>query len=197
MYSSLSQFILGFHGCDREIGEALINGHIRLSPSTNPYDWLGSGIYFWENSYARAMSWAQECAKNPRLTKGKILEPFVIGAIIAPGKCLNLTDQNYASIISEAYSILKKSYETIGQELPINQGKSKKLDCLVINSAIENSLDKNIEYDTVRCAYIEGEPVYPGGSFYTQSHIQVCVRNPNCIKGYFNPLVAVPDFDIP
>ena len=46
-------------------------------------------------------------------------------------------------------------------------------------------------------AYIEGEPIYRGATLYAQTHIQLCVRNPNCIKGYFNPLEAVDEFPIP
>ncbi len=28
----------------------------------------------------------------------------------------------------------------------------------------------------------------PTAGFYTKNHIQLCVRNPDCIKGYFRPL---------
>ena len=106
MYSSIPQIILGFHGCDREIGENVISGKVKLSPSSNSYDWLGHVIYFWENSYARALSWAIECSKKTQMTKGKIKTPFVVGAIIDLGKCLNLTYQNYFALLSESYKLL-------------------------------------------------------------------------------------------
>ncbi len=39
-------FILGFHGCDREVGEAILQGKTQhLTPSANDYDWLGTGKY--------------------------------------------------------------------------------------------------------------------------------------------------------
>lgn len=31
-------FILGYHGCDREVGEAVLAGELELKPSTNLYD---------------------------------------------------------------------------------------------------------------------------------------------------------------
>jgi len=47
---------LGFHGCDRKVGEKILAGPQKhLKVSTNPYDWLGSGAYFWENDPARAL----------------------------------------------------------------------------------------------------------------------------------------------
>ena len=76
--------ILGFHGCTKEIGEKVIAGKEELIPSHNPYDWLGEGIYFGENDYDRAWEFAKETEKN---------EPFVVGAVIYLGHCLDLTQQ--------------------------------------------------------------------------------------------------------
>jgi len=36
-----------------------------------------------------------------------------------------------------------------------------------------------------RGVFVEGEPLYPGAAIQKFNHIQVCVRNPDCIKGYF------------
>ena len=45
----------------------------------------------------------------------------------------------------------------------------------------------SLRFDTVRCAFSEGTPIYPGTTITTRNHIQVCVINPNCIKDYFLP----------
>ena len=42
-------------------------------------------------------------------------------------------------------------------------------------------------YDTIRSPFDEGSKVYPGASFTSRNHIQVCVINPTLIKGYFLP----------
>lgn len=55
MYRILPHFVLGYHGCDETVAQAVIAGHARLRPSENSYDWLGHGMYFWENNPARAM----------------------------------------------------------------------------------------------------------------------------------------------
>ena len=47
--------VLGYHGCDREVGERILGGGGHLQPSENDYDWLGSGIYFWEDNPRRAL----------------------------------------------------------------------------------------------------------------------------------------------
>ena len=50
LYSRRANLVIGFHGCDRSVVEKVI--------STNDYDLLGSGIYFWENNEERAWQWA-------------------------------------------------------------------------------------------------------------------------------------------
>ena len=58
LYSRRSNLVIGFHGCDQSVVEKVIAGKTELLASTNDYDWLGSGIYFWENNEERAWQWA-------------------------------------------------------------------------------------------------------------------------------------------
>ncbi len=58
LYSHYPFWIIGFHGCDEETAKLAISGKEHLMKSTNEYDWLGHGIYFWENSPYRAYEWA-------------------------------------------------------------------------------------------------------------------------------------------
>lgn len=61
----MGAFALGYHGCDRDVAETLLSEDPKFKHSTNDYDWLGSGIYFWENNPKRAMDWARFMAKHP------------------------------------------------------------------------------------------------------------------------------------
>ena len=60
LYSRRSNLVIGFHGCDQSVVEAVIAGKTELLASTNDYDWLGNGIYFWENNEERAWQWAKD-----------------------------------------------------------------------------------------------------------------------------------------
>jgi hypothetical protein len=44
-------------------------------------------------------------------------------------------------------------------------------------------------FDSVRAAFIEGDKIYPGAGFNEKTHIQICIINPNCIKGFFKPRI--------
>ena len=55
MYSILPNLVIAFHGCDEETFEKVLYHHEDLKPSNNSYDWLGNGIYFWEDSVDRKL----------------------------------------------------------------------------------------------------------------------------------------------
>ncbi len=46
-------------------------------------EWLGHGIYFWENDPQRALEWAQDGS-----SKSKIKQPSVVGAVWNLELCL-------------------------------------------------------------------------------------------------------------
>ena len=188
LYSKPPQLVFAFHGCDASLAKMVVAGSELLKPSTNDYDWLGSGVYFWEQNYGRALAWAEQ-----QVYWGKISEPAVIGAVIDLGHCLNLTDSTYIDLLKNEYQLLVSDLELVDLPLPRNSGKTsdklfRRLDCAVIehlNSRIETAKSDGelpCPFDTVRGLFSEGEPIYEGAGFKEKTHVQICVRNPNCIK---------------
>lgn len=203
MYKKLSNLVIGFHGCDRKVRDAVVNGE-GLLKSRNSYDWLGNGFYFWENNEERALQWAQSLAGNP---KSKITVPSVLGAVIDLGNCLDLMNSSSVDTLKLGYAFLKSSYEKDRTAMPRNRNVGadtdlllRPLDCAVIEKihAITQNPDYGLEpYDSVRGLFIEGKEVYPGSGFREKTHVQICVVNPNCIKGFFIPREADTDHIIP
>lgn len=115
------------------------------------------------------------------------------------GLCLNLSDYGCTQALSKAYVLLKYESEYTETELPQNSGRNDKplrrLDCAVIERFHQMNKDLNKqEYDSVRGVFVEGNAIYPGSGILEKTHIQICVRNPNCIKGYFAPKEFNNDF---
>ena len=96
MYSHKYNLILGFHGCDEDLRNKVVSGLEFLKESHNEYDWLGHGIYFWENNPDRALEWSEFLKKHPRKGKAKINKPAVLGAVIYLGRGVFLRkEKNY------------------------------------------------------------------------------------------------------
>jgi hypothetical protein len=189
-----SAFVLGYHGCDRTVGENVLAGMEHLRPSDNDYDWLGSGIYFWENSARKAMDWARFCEKNPQFTRATIREPFVVGAIIDLGLCLDLLEAESISVVANGYKGLCESCDVAGIDLPTNKKFAgelilRRLDCTVLNYVHESREQQGEPaFESVRAPFIEGLPLYENAGFHERTHIQICVRNSQQIIGYFRPI---------
>jgi hypothetical protein len=136
----------------------------------------------------RALQYAIECSQNRQFNKVPIKNPFVLGAIIDLGETLNLVESSSLKMLRTSYAELKNTCEELGNKLPVNQNNNRALDCDVIQFIHESNFKRNAtSYDTVRCAFPEGEESYPGSYITSRLHIQVCVRNPDCLKGFFLP----------
>lgn len=193
-YKKHPGFVLGFHGCDREIGEAVLAGSQSLIASENEYDWLGKGIYFWEANPQRAYQFAVEATERPYLTQGQIDKPFVIGAVIDLGVCCNLQDQSTLDELTLAYKLLRHANDSAKIPLPQNEKGTDKflrhLDCAVVNYLhVIREAQKLSPYDSVRAAFHEGGELYQGSAFTKLSHIQIAVRNEDQVLGYFRPRI--------
>lgn len=193
MYTKLPAFVLGFHGCDESVVDKVVSGEDTLTGSQNDYDWLGHGIYFWENDPERALKYAEMLKAQPGRGRGRITRPAVLGAVIDLGHCLNLMKAEALGLVGETYGSLRDMAGRAGTDLPVNTPGSgggsdlllRRLDCAVIQLLHEENSGRG--FDTVRGLFLEGEPLYPNAGFRARNHIQVCVRNSNCIKGYFIP----------
>lgn len=107
LYSRRSNLVVGFHGCDKSVVDAVIAGKTELLASANDYEWLGSGIYFWENNEDRAWQWAKQLSTRK---SSSVKEPAVIGAIIDLGYCLDLTDSFLFARIKKLLILYSKNF---------------------------------------------------------------------------------------
>ena len=181
------RIVFGYHGCDESTLRMVLEGGT-LRPSQNAYDWLGHGVYFWESSPTRALRWAEETKLRPGAT---ITHPAVLGAIIDLGHCLDLIDPDRAHLVQNAYVEYLRQCEEFGVPPARNKGpesKARFLDCAVMNLLHELGSEEGMPpFDTVRGFFVEGQPLYPTAGLRSLDHVQICVRRPECIAGFFRP----------
>lgn len=184
--------VLAYHGCSLETAQKLLGGS-SFVPSRKDYDWLGAGIYFWENDILRAYQWATEPRRD-------FDYPSVVGVVIELGNCLDLTTQSGITAVKRAYDEFIETSVSDGVPIPQNVDPAKqsggdrilrRLDCAVMNclykiaKTAQESDPQSQPYSTVRAMFPEGSELYPGAGFRDKTHIQVCVRDPEQILGVF------------
>jgi len=176
------------------VAELVLAGRLELRPSSNLYDWLGHGIYFWEHGPQRAYDWTLEQA----VRAGRVLsKPAVLGAKIDLGICLDLLDTGNTGVLAERYSQFRTLMRRHNIPMPKNKDtpNSKRgdkvlryRDCAVLDFTIARfAAAEQIKIQTVRGIFVEGPPAFPGSKIALKSHIQVAVRDSGCILEYFRP----------
>ncbi len=187
--------ILGYHGCDATVAQRVLSGREGLLPSDNDYDWLGPGIYFWIGSPEQALYFARE-----QLKRGKLSTPAVVGALIHPARCLNLTDYGALDEVRAAYDHLVHLHSVastaghapvaLPENAVVKHGVSlmRRLDCAVIRTLHQLREEADYPpYDAVFGIFEEDAPLYPGAGFKRKTHVQIAVRNLEAVVGYFRP----------
>ena len=159
-----------------------------MEPSRRDYDWLGEGVYFWENDSIRAWEWA-----DWKVGRGDFDEPFVVGVKIDLGECLDLLNRESHMALNQAYTSLTRYLSERGEELPSNQKASvgdrdyllSYRDCAVINHLHAYMMQTGEKpYESVRGVFTEGDRVYPGSRFRDKTHIQIAVRDTALIRDF-------------
>lgn len=147
--------IIAYHGCDAIVAERILAG-VPFERSENSYDWLGSGVYFWEFGLDRAWRFAEFQRQF-----GKVTTPAVVGTIIQLGECFDLMDTRHTMDLADAYASFRSLKRSARESLPKNRGKTpeRKLrhrDCAVLNFYLRALEERGLFVDTVRCAFLEG-----------------------------------------
>jgi hypothetical protein len=166
--------VTAYHGCSSAVAERILAGE-QFRVSTNDYDWLGSGIYFWEYAPFRAAEWARKRYGD---------DGAVIEARVELGHCLNLLDSEYFADLRAAYH--QASAGSLGNDsvLPANVGGRHMLDRLVVDRlCLRYMTAAGKDIQVVRGCFPEGEPVFDGSRILRYTHVQIAVRDESCISG--------------
>jgi hypothetical protein len=187
-------FVVAYHGCDEAVAERLVNNRAEQHQSSNRYDWLGKGAYFFENDAARALKFAQNAHTFPekKFTAKPINKPAVVGAVIRAQYVLDINTQ-------EGIELCKAAAPRVLALAPLSPLKNKQTSDdatsgsddvilrLLDRAIIDFVCTENYQMQVVRGAFAQGKRIAETSEIRDQSHVQLAVRDLSCIEGYFYP----------
>jgi len=192
--------LVAYHGCDIVTRDLLVTGRTTLKDSKNDYDWLGSGIYFFEGDAERALSFAEAASVQPerRYTASPVVTPAVVGAVLCVQRTLDMTTKQGLLEFADASVQLARVWDAQGVEqnrrpcnVPPNENDGdvllRKLDNAVIEFIHASREEIEPGYQMVRGAFRQGPELALHSGFHKDSHIQLAVRDRACIVGWFLP----------
>lgn len=93
---------------------------------------------------------------------------------------------------------LKEAGGPLPSNVPAQDPLKRDLGCAVIQTVHQLNAEQDFRsFDSVRGVFPEGEQLYPRAGVREKNHIQICVRNLNCIKGFFEPRKLDPAYPCP
>lgn len=162
--------VQGYHGTSQRAAEEILRDGFHIS--RNRYDWLGDGVYFFQDGRTRANRWAQRSRPD---------DWAVLRAEVDLDGCMDLIDGAWFSFLREAYDGVLNQHRQAGLKLP-HQGKGARgMDRVVINYAVGVLKDQGMVIRSVRGVFEEGSPAFPGSGLMDESHIQIAVRDLSAI----------------
>jgi hypothetical protein len=164
----------GYHGTSQTKAiNILKNGFLA---SDNDYDWLGTGIYFFQDAPVRAKQWATQQHPN---------NPAVICALIQLENCIDLFDVGWQPALKNMYNLFIERHKLLNLPLPKqspHSSKAHRLDCAFLNFVHEFILRQGRSIDSIRATFIEGERLFPNSAIFDLAHVQIAIRNPALIQ---------------
>jgi len=160
---------IGFHGTDKSGSDGILREGFKIS--RNNYDWLGEGVYFFQDAPVRARKWVEK--RN---------EPTVIGVAINLDGCMDFLDVSWYDTLSKVYKEYKAVCQKKGVELPEQSGWNHKRDKIVLDLTVKALETHNYHIRTVRAIFKEGRRVYPRSAFQVLDHVQIAVRDTTVIE---------------
>jgi hypothetical protein len=166
--------VYGYHGTSQTKATSILkNGFLA---SDNDYDWLGTGIYFFQDAPMRAKQWATEQHPN---------EPAVICSRIQLENCIDLLDVNWFPLLKNIYNLFSEQYRDTNKLLPKQnplRSKAHRLDCAFFNYASQFLSHQGQIVTSTRAVFVEGECIFPDSAIFDLAHVQIAVKNSAVIK---------------
>jgi hypothetical protein len=162
--------VSGYHGTNARAAALILQQGFTIS--RNDYDWLGDGIYFFQDSPARAWEWARQ--RHGR-------EAAVVASRLRLRDCMDLLDPNWTTVLADSYDSFLAQLKEAGLPLPRQTAGAHRLDRAVINYAVGILAEQDIVVRAVRAAFAEGAPVFPDSALFTRAHVQIAVRDTSLI----------------
>jgi hypothetical protein len=159
-------FYMGFHGSDVERCEQICS-NTRYHISNSEEEWLGNGIYFFENDIAQAEYW---CTTVKQYNEWGIVKSDIEATVVID-----------MLLIENIRLFERVAKEVKNKYLKLKDGTKRK----IVDAVIFNMMYALQAYDMVRCVFdatyikvsLERSRIKP-------MQIQLCVRHRDCIKTY-------------
>lgn len=163
--------IFGYHGTSRESAEQILRDGFEIR--SKPWDWLGDGVYFWQDAPRRASLWGEEWTTGG----ARSAEVSVVKARLSLEDCIDLLDVGWNEVLEETVGLFQERLLRSGRKLE-NKSRGRHMwDAAFFNFLVGQLESSGIKVGSIRAAIAEGKALQRGSPIQYRSHVQVAVRD--------------------
>ena len=164
---------IGYHGTTEEAADKLVRENFQLSE--NSWEWLGHGVYFWQDAPKRAREWARSWLSLRKKYDGPV-------AVVAAE--IDLTD--FVDMLDlEGVQRMREVVESFAQQddgsTRVNEPPKNYLDCAIFNVATKMLSSEGLQVAGYRACCVEGTRLVENSPIYDRSHVQLAVLDQSTI----------------
>jgi hypothetical protein len=168
-------FVTGYHGTRKDVAQQILDSGFKRSE--NNWEWLGHGVYFWQDGPTRAREWARTWLAR----QGYDGPIAVMGARISLRGFVDLLDQEGMRLLVDAAATYQQELQAANKSLT-NRPPLNRLDCALFNFSTNWLTSLGMKLRGYRAACVEGEPITPHSPIYDCSHVQLAVTSTKAIR---------------
>jgi len=148
-----------------------------LKWSKGVHDWLGGGIYFWED-----LSWAEWWQSERWPESIDVQAGAILAASLSTEYLLDLGNRHDAKTFRHEAKKALSNIQGRKSGIPKNDRSNQiyALDCAIANSVKEEI--QGYGKHGLRMPFHLGESLSENGNFYADQHIQICLWNPDILE---------------
>ncbi len=165
---------IGYHGTTLSAAQSIVTDG--FLPSNSPWEWLGHGIYFWQDAPNRAREWARDWHAR----KGYEGPIAVVAARIDLHAFVDLLDQVDMDLVSAYARKFEIRMAQLGSRLK-NKYPVHRLDCAIFNFLTNVLSSRGRAVRGYRAACVEGKAITTDSPIYDRSHLQLAVIDQDAI----------------
>lgn len=200
----MPRIVRAFHGTTLSSARAILSGNSPFRPSANAHDWLGHGIYFFEESQTLALDWAIRRVREAA-SAGNVEEPAVIGADLQLDDCLDLASADWGPALGLIHQKLAGTVQpqhgpvvttAAGSQLvladkpmPGNTFALNFTDCAVVDALVQDQRRLGRRITSKRSAFAYGSQLYQNSYLLSGTHVQIAVMDLSVV---FNAVLVYP-----
>ncbi len=192
----MTRIVRAYHGTTFSAASAIFHRQSPIRLSSKPGNWLGRGLYFYEENLPQAIDWALTQVRL-RAPLGMVDSAAVLVVDLDLTECLDLCSSQWhwhlqiiaqklaqANMLGDQHgpsltTARNTTFVVADYQLPSHTSLEHVADREVIDALVQDLINAGESITSVRSSFAIGQQPYSNSHFFSDTHTQIAVIKPD------------------